>query len=783
MKRTQRNISDFFSKKNKVEVDLTDSDRSAPHSSEPSPLTSLSTQASSNGTSSQSTTTAQKFKVSTRLTPSISQTSSTAEQSKSLSINPLECPVQPNIDFPKTNGRRFTARYYDIHEWIEYSKAEDAVYCFPCRHFNAQYSVRPGEAAGSRTFIDKGFRKWKDASALLKQHELGERHKASMTSWAEFKSRSSQQKSVSSLLDSQRSGNIEENRKHIKVLLKATGFLGRQGLAFRGHDESENSQNRGNFLELLNTMTEDDPDIKDKLNRRYGHYCSPEYQNDLIDVYSARLLKSIITKAKQAKYFSIMADETKDMSKSELLAILIRYVDAEETKINERAIGLHHLKDCSAESIANAITSMLSDQGLDIKHCVGQCYDGANVMRGWVSGVQARIKDLAPHATYFHCHAHRLNLVLVHVLGNDEEVKDFFSTVQTLYHFISNSATRHELFVEIQQRMNKPVLNLERTVPTRWFYWFNAVMKVLKTYQAILGVLDEGKKDRAESIGIKAQIMQENFIFLLCTMEKILGITYCLSQQLQAEELDLAAAVHLIKSTEEELKKSKTDATYLEVLEKAKSLAASSGIVWGEQKRTKTVPHRFADSVIMSTIGKKDTETKGMYFKIVDSILMEYNRRFSGNEGLFSATDGFKKENTAFMTEEKFQPLIENYESFLNGELLQLQLPLARNHLRSCDGDSVLSLLESLRVLPVAYSEVIKLLQIFATLPITTAGNERIFSVLKRVKGYLRSSTGDERLSSLMLMAIEREEMKKIPLDQLVDDFAARKPRRYPLLH
>ena len=124
-------------------------------------------------------------------------------------------------------------------------------------------------------------------------------------------SRNSQQKSVSSLLDSQRSGNIEENQKHIKVLLKATGFLGRQDLAFSGHDESENSQNRGNFLELLNTMTEDDPDIKDKLNRRYGHYCSPEYQNDLIDVYSARLLKSIIMKAKQVKYFSIMADETK----------------------------------------------------------------------------------------------------------------------------------------------------------------------------------------------------------------------------------------------------------------------------------------------------------------------------------------------------------------------------------------------------------------------------------------------------------------------------------------
>lgn len=62
----------------------------------------------------------------------------------------------------------------------------------------------------------------------------------------------------------------------------------------------------------------------------------------------------------------------------------------------------------------------------DIKYCVGQCYDGAKVMSGWASGVQARVKDQAPHATYFHCHAHRFNLVLVHSLGVVEEAKDFF---------------------------------------------------------------------------------------------------------------------------------------------------------------------------------------------------------------------------------------------------------------------------------------------------------------------------------------------------------------------
>ena len=81
-----------------------------------------------------------------------------------------------------------------------------------------------------------------------------------------------------------------------------------------------------------------------------------------------------------------------------------------------------------------------------------------------------------------------------------------------------------------------------------------------------------------------------------------------------------------------------------------------------------------------------------------------------------------------------------------------------------------------------AYSEVIKLVRIAMTIPVTTAGNERFFSVLKRVKTYQRSTTSDERLSHLMLMSVERSLAKSLALDDLVDDFAKLRMRRYPLL-
>jgi len=34
----------------------------------------------------------------------------------------------------------------------------------------------------------------------------------------------------------------------------------------------------------------------------------------------------------------------------------------------------------------------------NIKNCISQCYDGAAVMSGKLSGVQSRIQEIVPHA-------------------------------------------------------------------------------------------------------------------------------------------------------------------------------------------------------------------------------------------------------------------------------------------------------------------------------------------------------------------------------------------------
>jgi len=59
------------------------------------------------------------------------------------------------------------------------------------------------------------------------------------------------QPSCASQLSSHHKKTVELNRKYLSSVIETIQWLCKKGLAFRGHDESEHSKNRGNFLELI----------------------------------------------------------------------------------------------------------------------------------------------------------------------------------------------------------------------------------------------------------------------------------------------------------------------------------------------------------------------------------------------------------------------------------------------------------------------------------------------------------------------------------------------------
>ena len=61
---------------------------------------------------------------------------------------------------------------------------------------------------------------------------------------------------------------------------------------------------------------------------------------------------------------------------------------------------------------------------------------------------------------------------------------------------------------------------------------------------------------------------------------------------------------------------------------------------------------------------------------------------------------------------------------------------------------------------------------------VSLASCERLFSKLKPILSYLRSSMNQKRLCDLALLSIERDETKKTNFDQIIDEFASRKARK-----
>ena len=160
-----------------------------------------------------------------------------------------------------------------------------------------------------------------------------------------------------------------------------------------------------------------------------------------------------------------------------------------------------------------------------------------------------------PKAIYIHCCAHRLNLVLVDTCKSVATVSDFFSLLEALYVFISSSIP-HSLFVNKQTEQGQQrQIQLKKLSDTRWSCRYASIKAVKTTFSAIINTLEElsdGSDSRAiEARGLLYQVKKFQFLLSLVLFERIFSITAKLSDLLQAEHLNYAAAAACIRATKE----------------------------------------------------------------------------------------------------------------------------------------------------------------------------------------------------------------------------------------
>ena len=195
----------------------------------------------------------------------------------------------------------------------------------------------------------------------------------------------------------------EEKMKSRKVLLGILGnirYLARQALPLRGNWNLETgSEENSNFYQSLKLLAEENSEILDWLRRKDDKYISPVIQNQILEAIALCMLRNISENIQNATFFTIMADETADISNKEQLVVCICWVD-ENFAVHEDFISMYPLERTPADHIVAVLMNCLISMHLRVENARDQCYDGAYAIAGEKTGVATQIKALNSKCPY-----------------------------------------------------------------------------------------------------------------------------------------------------------------------------------------------------------------------------------------------------------------------------------------------------------------------------------------------------------------------------------------------
>lgn len=297
----------------------------------------------------------------------------------------------------------------DNKSWLVYSPSKAGLFCVPCVLFArpvgsnqlGQFVLSPCQQYGKLLGND----------GLLTRHKTNDYHLKSMTIAERYVCVFEKKcESIDDVMVTKQKLEKMENRKRLMPIIKTIVFCGQNNIPLRGHRDDGhlnfesivreeggqvfyfdyidcNLDVLGNFRALLRYRIDaGDLQLEQHLSTasKTATYISKTTQNELIEICGVLVRESLIKAVKKAKFFTVIGDETTDVSTVEQFTFCLRYVF--EEKVHEKFIKFLPAEDRTGEGLARLILNELNSLGLDPKFMVGQAYDGCSAMSGIFNG-------------------------------------------------------------------------------------------------------------------------------------------------------------------------------------------------------------------------------------------------------------------------------------------------------------------------------------------------------------------------------------------------------------
>ena len=503
----------------------------------------------------------------------------------------LNCWTPPgNYTYPPiTDGSRkryFNGSWLTLFPWLAYSEYLSGAFCKICVMFLDRNNKQVGKGGMQKvgSLVISPFTNYKKAINTFNTHSQLAYHKDCCVKSETFKRMTETYGlDIRDQLNQQRMQQKQTNRDRLVPIIETILFFGRQELAFRGHrgesaklNIAEPNENDGNFRAALRLrLRAGDSVLKEHLmsSGANAKYLSPKIQNEIINICGSMIIEKIVSEVHESVPFSILADESADVSAHEQLSISVRYITTNISNnsaiiLNEKFLGFVTVTDLTGEGIASSIESYCTSSGLDLRNLVGLGMDGASAMSGKFKGVQACTREKYPMVHYTHCSSHSLNLAIgkanTVVLGNT------FSNLTSIISFFHGYPLREE-------RLRKAIRvlcpeskrqRLKTLAATRWVERHDAILVFMELIEAIVGALEELTQVPGGETASKANQLVHvctsfDFIYSCTVLEGPSALLLNVSKQLQSPNLDLVAVCSVIENVAQIFKKDVQDDQFI----------------------------------------------------------------------------------------------------------------------------------------------------------------------------------------------------------------------------
>lgn len=199
----------------------------------------------------------------------------------------------------------------------------------------------------------------------------------------------------------------------------------------------------------------------------------------IADVFRAQLLQTLRT-----TFFSIIIDESTDVSSTKLLAIVVRYFCNQEGRVKSSFLKLLKVTETDATTLTTRLLAYFEKERVPISNMIGYASDTTNVMFGSHHSVVSLLKERIPNLFTMRCMCHSAHLCASHACEKlPRSVEDL---VRDIYSHFAHSAKRIAQFQMFQVFTSTEPHKLLRPAQTRWLSLEMCVVRVLEQWPALL---------------------------------------------------------------------------------------------------------------------------------------------------------------------------------------------------------------------------------------------------------------------------------------------------------